>query len=53
MSKVVKDQYGIKLKYPSRTCKACAKYPCFPEINKCISDFAKYGCIYFHEKKSN
>ena len=45
--KVKKDEYGVKLKYPNRSCKKCKKYPCFGEINKCSSDFAKYGCILY------
>lgn len=45
--KIQKDKYGIKLKFPDRTCKSCKKYPCFEGITKCSSDFAKYGCIYY------
>lgn len=33
-----------KYKYPNRTCKQCAKYPCFRGIENLSSDFAKYGC---------
>lgn len=46
---VVKDTYGVKLKFPKRSCKNCKRYPCFPEINKTVSDFATYGCIYYKE----
>jgi len=44
-----KDKYGIKLKFPNRTCKKCRKYPCFDGISKCLSDFAKHGCTYYSE----
>lgn len=45
--KVEKDKYGTKLKYPERKCESCLKYPCFPEIRKCSSNFAAYGCLYY------
>lgn len=45
--RVKKDEYGVKYKYPDRTCKECKKYPCFTGITLCRSDFAKYGCIYY------
>ena len=47
--KVSKDKYGVKLKYPERSCKDCRKYPCFSGIENCKSDFAKYGCTYYSE----
>lgn len=47
--KPTKDRFGIKLKYPDRNCKSCRKYPCFVGIDKCKSDFAKYGCIFYSE----
>ena len=47
--KIVKDDYGIKLKFPERSCEKCKKFPCFPEIDKTSSNFAAYGCIYFKE----
>ena len=49
--KVQKDKFGIKLKYPERNCKECQKYPCFPEIDKCSSNFAAYGCLYYKEPR--
>lgn len=49
--KPVKDEFGVKLKYPNRSCKTCKKYPCFEGITKCVSDFAKYGCIFYSEFK--
>lgn len=35
------------IKYSDRSCKKCKKYPCFKGIDKCKSDFAKYGCLDF------
>ena len=49
MSKVKKDKFGIKLKFPSRKCKYCGRYPCFQGIEKCSSNFAAYGCTYYKE----
>lgn len=46
---MVKDEYGTILKYPDRSCKDCKRYPCFPEINKCRSNFAAYGCLQYKE----
>ena len=48
--KVTKDKFGVKLKFPDRTCKSCKKYPCFKGMDKCVSDFSKYGCIYYKSK---
>lgn len=42
-----KDKYGVKYKFPDRSCKSCSKYPCFAEISKLSSDLAKYGCVYY------
>lgn len=47
--KSVRDKFGVKLKYPKRSCKNCRKYPCFVGIDKCKSDFAQYGCIFYSE----
>lgn len=47
--KVTKDRFGVKMKYPNRTCKNCKKYPCFNDMDKCKSDFAKYGCTNYSE----
>lgn len=44
---IKKDKFGVVLKFPDRSCKMCIRYPCFPEISKFRSDFAKYGCIDF------
>lgn len=48
---VEKDKYGVKLKFPNRDCKSCGKYPCFLGIEKCVSNFAAYGCTYYSTKK--
>lgn len=50
---MIQDKNSINLKFPDRTCKSCTTYPCFIGIEKCKSDFAKYGCIYFKEIKSS
>jgi len=47
------DKFGVKLKFPKRSCSMCNKYPCFDGIKKCKSDFAKYGCTYYREKHDN
>lgn len=44
---VIKDEFGVKLKYPDRTCKSCGKYPCFVGIENCRCDLAQYGCTYY------
>lgn len=44
---IEKDKFGVKLKFPTRDCKSCTKYPCFKGIEKCRSNFAAYGCTYF------
>lgn len=49
--KTIKDKYGIRLKFPKRNCKDCLRYPCFPEIKKCSSNFAAYGCVYYKDEK--
>lgn len=50
--KVEKDKFGVKLKYPERSCKDCKKYPCFEGIKNCVSDFAKYGCTLYSTNKN-
>lgn len=50
MNKVVKDQWNVKLKYPDRSCKECAKYPCFEGIENTVSNFSQYGCIYYKSR---
>lgn len=39
----IKDKFGVKLKFPNRSCKECDNYPCL-DITNLRSDFAKYGC---------
>lgn len=48
---IIKDDFGIQLKYPARDCKICKRYPCMQnfEIFKC--NFAKYGCKEYKEKE--
>ena len=52
-TKVSRDKFGNILKHPERTCKECKLYPCFPEIEICLSDFSKYGCIYYEARNSS
>lgn len=47
--KVIKDKFGIKLKYPDRKCKECKCYPCFEGIENCVCDMSKYGCVYYSD----
>lgn len=49
IASLIKDKYGVKLKFIDRTCKMCRKYPCFSGIEKCACNFAKYGCRYYLE----
>ena len=49
INQIIKDKYGVKLKYPNRQCKDCKKYPCFYGIDKCLSNFAAYGCVYYKD----
>ncbi len=50
MNKIVKDDYGVKLKFPERSCNLCKKYPCFDGIENASCDYAKYGCNYWSNK---
>lgn len=50
LKNIGKDKDGIKLVHPDRSCKDCAKYPCFSGIENMLCDFAKYGCIKFKSK---
>lgn len=47
---IEKDKFGVRLKFPDRKCKSCARYPCFKGIEKCFSNFASYGCILYKDK---
>lgn len=33
------------------SCKNCGLYPCFAGIDKCKSDFGKYGCKLWKEQR--
>ena len=49
-----KDKWGIKYKYPDRTCKKCIRYPCFSgQVEVCKCDYAKYGCKNYLGKDEN
>lgn len=50
LSLLGKDRYGVKLKFPNRKCTDCVKYPCFSGFDKCVSNFAAYGCFYYLER---
>lgn len=45
-----KDKFGTKLKFPTRDCKLCQRFPCFSGIEKCLSNFAAYGCSIYLAK---
>lgn len=47
---ILKDKNGVKYKCPTRSCKDCLNYPCFVGIQKCVCDFAKYGCSEYRDK---
>ena len=51
--RVEKDKFGVKLKFPDKECKSCKKYPCFQGMERCSSNFAAYGCIYYRELNSS
>ena len=47
---IIKDEFGIQLKYPDRDCKECRKYPCMQNFSIFKCNFAKYGCKDFEQK---
>ena len=49
IDKIDKDKFGVKLKFPNRKCTLCTKHPCFENMDKCVSNFAAYGCTYYEE----
>lgn len=49
---MIKDKFGVKFKFPDRSCKDCKNYKCFQEIDKCVCDFGKYGCKNFKPKEN-
>lgn len=46
---IFKDDDGFTYKHPERSCKTCLKYPCIPEMDTLLSDFAKYGCFDYYD----
>lgn len=43
-----------KIPFPERSCKDnCAFYPCFEGIEKCLSNFAQYGCKLYKSANSS
>lgn len=48
-----RDEFGVILKHPERTCTECIRYPCFIEIKRCCCDFARYGCFKFKKKNND
>lgn len=53
MNKIVRDRFGVKIKYPERSCKQCINYPCFTGIENCKCDFARYGCVTYIKKNDS
>lgn len=39
-----KDRDGFHYKHPERSCDRCKNYPCLPNMNKLLGNYAKYGC---------
>ena len=50
--RVTRDKSGVVLKYPGRKCEDCKKYPCFAGMNRCLCNFAEYGCIEYENNTS-
>lgn len=46
-----KDKDGVRYQHPERTCKECAKYPCFTGQEGMACDYAKYGCRKYKDKE--
>lgn len=42
---IFKDKNGFTYTHPERRCKDCTKYPCIRNMDRLLSDFAKYGCV--------
>lgn len=47
-----KDKNGFHYKHPERSCKRCNKYPCLPNMNILLGDFAAYGCTMFEDSNT-
>lgn len=48
---MIKDEYGIVIKYPDRECIDCFWYPCMLNFEIFNTEFAKYGCRDYKLKK--
>lgn len=46
---IFKDKDGFTYQHPERSCNRCLNYPCIDNMDKLLSDFAKYGCIHFDD----
>lgn len=48
---MVKDEYGIQIKFPNRKCTDCMWYPCMPNFEQFKCHFAIYGCRDYKTRK--
>lgn len=48
--RVPRDQDGVRIYNPERTCLECKHNPCILGQDKCKADFAKYGCVMYDGK---
>lgn len=48
---MIKDEWGIQIKFPERECTDCCWYPCMANFEIFNSPFAKYGCRDYKPKK--
>jgi hypothetical protein len=46
---IFKDKDGLTYAHPERSCKRCLNYPCIENMDTLLSDFAKYGCIFWND----
>ncbi len=46
---IFKDKDGLLYSHPERSCKRCLNYPCVENMDTLLSDFAKYGCIFWND----
>lgn len=44
-----KDKDGFHYKHPERDCNRCKNYPCLPDMDKLLGNFAAYGCKMFED----
>lgn len=49
---VIKDEWGIQLKFPDRKCEDCMWYPCMANFEIFNSPFAVYGCKEYKVKRN-